>query len=202
MSRLTDTRLVQLDRSLHAIGIAVACVILIGGLLFVRRSLAAERTSLDTRITEAENVLSKAESVRTGHAQLKRRLEKLQQRTGELMARIPDTAREAEFLAQLSGLAGESHLSIRSYRPDSPVATERYQHLDIELAAAGTFESLCQFLEGLESLPRLCRLNRLEIESGSGEDGAYPITMKLRIFFAPEHLAPADESPSADARPA
>ncbi|QDU40142.1 Pilus assembly protein, PilO [Maioricimonas rarisocia] len=197
MLRHKDTRLVQLDRGLHAMGAVIAGMILIGGLLFVRRSLAAERTSLDSSITEAESVLDEADSIRSEHAQLKKRLADLQQRTGELMARIPATAHEAEFLAQLSELASECQLVISSYRPESPVATERYQHLDIELVAGGSFDSLCRFLEGLESLPRLCRLTRLEVESASGDDGSYPVTMKLRIFFAPEHATPANTTPVA-----
>lgn len=187
MTSKPDHRLVQLDRSLHAVGAVIACAILVGGLVLVRRSLAAERTSIDARIAEARQILDKEDALHTEHSHLEHRLSDLERRTGELLARIPETPREAEFLAQLSGLAGESQLAIRSYRPDSPVESERYQRLDIELVAEGTFTSLCRFLEGLESLPRLSRLTHLEVESASAEDGTYPVTMTLRIFFAPEH---------------
>ena len=52
MTSKPDHRLIQLDRSLHAVGAVIACAILLGGLLLVRRSLAAERTSIDARIAE------------------------------------------------------------------------------------------------------------------------------------------------------
>ncbi len=111
MTSKPDHRLIQLDRSLHAVGAVIACAILLGGLLLVRRSLAAERTSIDARIAEARQVLDKEDAIRTEHSQLEHRLSDLERRTGELLARIPETPREAEFLAQLSGLAGESQLA-------------------------------------------------------------------------------------------
>ena len=107
----------------------------------------------------------------------------LKQRLEELKAQIPNAPEESRFLAQLSKLAEESQLGIRHFRPGPPEDSNDVRRIRVQLSGVGSYECLCRFLNGLNSLPRLTKVSMLKVEPPNSER-QYPVNLELSIFFA------------------
>lgn len=102
------------------------------------------------------------------------------------MTRIPETAQESEFLAQLSQLAKDTGLTILEFRPGKITDRTTHRELEISLSAHGGYHSLCELLAGLEKLPRLCRVTSLTIDRDSTTTvEQYPVRMSVVVYFQP-----------------
>jgi Tfp pilus assembly protein PilO len=153
--------------------------------------LGRDAVGVEQQVTVSEGFVQTAARIRTENADLKRRAAELETKMAGLMARIPDKPQESEFLANLATLASETGLMIREYRPGVVTKREKYDELEIELSAQASYESLCRFLSGMQSLSRLCQISQLEIKADEG--AAYSIDMELHVFFAPRcSPAPTD----------
>lgn len=113
-------------------------------------------------------------------------------------ARIPETAQESEFLAQVSRLAKDTGLTIQEFRPGGITERKTHRELDVALSALGGYRSLCEFLAGLEKLPRLCRVTSLTVNRDTTPTAEhYPVRMNVVVYFQPltsETGAPNDDN--------
>jgi Tfp pilus assembly protein PilO len=175
-----------MNRGLHGAGVTVLIAIVATAVWCVVLPLNQEVTQLDKLCDANRAFVSRTAEFKNQHTQLSQQLSQMETRFGELMTRLPSEADESEFLAQLSGLATQSGLVIRDYRPGSVVAREEYNEMEIDLSAKGPYGGICNFLHGLESLPRLCLVTDLTI-AGTTEpaEDIYPIDVTLRIYFTP-----------------
>lgn len=180
----TDPSLSRTGRSLHAMGLGITLVLAIVPYVAAGLPMAAQTASLQRQIDKTTRLLELEPNVKDRHEKLTGEAEAHEQRRREVLERIPEAADEGQFLAQLTELAGKSDLKVHNYRPGPTEKKPTYSQMDIPLEAEGTYEQLCRFLEGLESLPRFCRLAGLTVDRQEGESAALKITFTLRIFFA------------------
>ena len=170
--------------ALHGAGIAAVAVCAVAAELLVYAPIAAEAQALTQQSDQYASFLENGEAIRTRHAELSARLLEKETRLTQLYKQIPDTARESDFLEQLSKLAGDGELVIHKYRPRPPITKERHSEMEIELSAQGGYEGICQFLNGLGELPRVCRVSTLQISVPPSGSADYTIELTLRIYFA------------------
>lgn len=100
-----------------------------------------------------------------------------------LLDGIPESVQDSQFLGQVATLARESELLLEQFRPGNVEEAGEYQQLEIELTASGTHTSICRFLDGLQRLPRMCRVPELHIDA-SKDTEVFPVSLKVLIFFA------------------
>ena len=170
--------------ALHGAGIAAVVACAVAAELLVYAPIAAESEELTNQSDEYAAFLQNGDAIRTRHADLSARLLDKETKLTQLYKQIPDTARESDFLEQLSKLANDGELVIHKYRPRAPVTQERHSEMEIELSAQGGYEGICKFLNGLGELPRVCRVSTLQISVPSSGSVDYTIELTLRIYFA------------------
>jgi Tfp pilus assembly protein PilO len=188
MSRLddsTETRWSRYGSCLHAGGLAVAAALFAVVYVPAIGALRFEQTRITDEIATARRLVDSGEKLRQEHRELTRQQADAQSRAEQLLARIPDAPRETEFLAHLARLARTAPLSIRDFRPVATQAHDRFSEVQVELSAQGSYQGICRFLAGLETLPRLCDVTRLNINSERSADGTYPLELTLAIYFTP-----------------
>jgi Tfp pilus assembly protein PilO len=190
-----DQRMRRLGLALHVGGLlmVIASVCLVQCLIY--QPLASARAEGLERSVQLDALLGGSRQIRLGHEKLKQSLAEAREREAALLSRIPEAPREAEFLAHLSGLANEVKLRLRDYRPGETRAKGDHWEMEIGIACEGSYESICRFLDGLTSLPRLTNLSRLEINTQEDSD-VYPALLKLVIYFGarPSAADHAEES--------
>lgn len=178
--------LAQLSWGLHAVG-GLLCVAIVFGIYFCIFAKIGEQ---DHRIQgEAESLqvfLSQQSDLKTSNKEIKHQLEERKGRLEELLRRIPNSAQESNFLAQLTKLAQEMKVTVREYNPGSVITLGDYSMLEVDVLAHANYEGLCGLLNGLSSLPRLCQIAELRVQTSETPDGNFPVRMKIRVFFVPE----------------
>lgn len=125
--------------------------------------------------------IARLDAMRGELAELDRRAGRLTKQIEAVRKRIAGQSGEEQFLSQLSELAEREQLKIRehSITPPRPFAG-RWQ-MQLTVFGSGRYESICRFLDGITRLPRLCRVDRLDVTTAP--DGVYPVELTLAIFF-------------------
>ncbi len=199
-----DKRLKLLGMALHGLGLAVT--LLGAGLAyaFVAHPLWQDIGLNRDRVADLQKLLDNAPQIRAQHAATQNTLGALQKDIEQLQRRIPPEPAEAEFLSQLTSAAGAAGLAIRDFRPGVVRQAADHWRLEVQLACAGSYQALCIFLDRVASLPRLARVNHLEIAS-SRQPGGYPITLSMTVFFKlepkPQAAQATPKSPSPSPSP-
>jgi len=190
-----ESSLTRLGRSLHAAGFGVMVVLAVGPYVVAGLPITAQNAALQRSIEKTSRLLELEPNVRARFEMLTREAEVHEQRRREVLERIPETADEGQFLAQLTELAGRCELTVQNYRPGVAEKKPTYSQMDIALGADGTYEELCRFVAGLESLPRFCRLAGLSVDRQDADSNSLKITFTLRIFFASTPAPAVPERP-------
>lgn len=185
----------------HGIGVLITVSILsVSYFLFLTSS--ESREAVWTSSIDADRALiAQRDEIRSARELAECELFAMSQRLDELTALIPHTPDESRFLAELAELAGHTGLVIRNFRPgppeeagspDHPAAAARangaaesspLQRIRVNLSGAGSYEGICRFLDGLQALPRLTHVSRLDVIPEAGSQ-LYPVELELSIFFA------------------
>ncbi len=179
--------------SLHGAGLAVTAAVVIALAVIVIRPLRAEATRVRAGILAASNYLQQEDQIESRHEQFQATLTEQQRLQADLLAQVPERPRESEFLAQLTELSRSTGMSINGYTPGETTQHNSHASLAIRLKAHASHESLCRFLTGLETLPRLCHVTHLHVATPTLTDTVYPVEMTVRIFFSPVTDAPTSE---------
>jgi len=168
--------------ALHGTGLVVAVGIVNVVLLTAVAPLESKRASSLDEADSLDELLSTADEVRANHRRFTDQLAELRRQKQSLQRRIPDEPQEAEFLAQVSQLANQSGLHVSDFRPGPATARQGYGAMNVELVCEGDYASICYFLDRLATLPRLARIQYLEVSTPS-RGGAYPVHMTLAIYY-------------------
>lgn len=184
MSTTTSTtRLARLGLSFHAIGLLVTVGTVAGAGFGASALLSREWTDIRQRTEVARAFLATAPEIRNHHAEAVKRKRQEEARLESLLARIPTTPQESEFLAELTRLARESKLKISDFKPSEVKGSDSHAAVEIALRTEASYEGLCRFLDGLSSLPRLCHVKKLSLKAPDPSQATYPVDMTLQIFF-------------------
>jgi Tfp pilus assembly protein PilO len=180
---MTDKTERAWSRSLHGLGFAGTLAAAAGLAAILYFPLQMREAALDAKLSGAWQLLHDSDAISAQHAEAKSSLAKAEERIRTIREQIPETAEEARFLSQLSGLAEGLKFQVLDYRPGSPEPHDFCRQIRVQLRGRGDYESLCRFIAGLDQLPRLCRATGLAIDSTrAGADG-YDVEMTLTIFF-------------------
>jgi Tfp pilus assembly protein PilO len=116
----------------------------------------------------------------------------------DLLSRIPPEAQVSDFLTMLTEFAGQSGLKVEFFNPGVSRAQARFEEVDIDLQATGDYASVCGFLNGLKTMPRICNISKLEISAQTQIPDQYTVTFNLRILYNFDDSPTDDSSGSAN----
>ncbi len=182
------------DLGLHLCGLGVAATVMYATWIFAIEPIRHQQSGLQQRIHYQQRILNDEVAIRSLHARLELQVAHSQATFERVLARIPETPRESEFLAQITHLARTCRLKIQRYHPREPVNEGTHTALEVQLDASADFEGICTFLDGLRTLDRLCRVTRLRVQAVETEAQQLPIEMTLRIYYAPLEKAVQEEA--------
>lgn len=182
-SSTAGVKLHRLGLLLHGGGLLLTLGSVLGSGLAAHALLSREWSEIRRRTQEARAYLATAESIRDHHAAAVKQMRQEEVRLESLLARIPTTPQESEFLAELTRLAREAKLKITDFKPSEVNGGDSHAAVEIALRTEASYEGLCRFLDGLSSLPRLCHVKRLSLKAPDAAQTSYPVDMTLQIFF-------------------
>lgn len=107
----------------------------------------------------------------------------LQERIGEIEARLPTNKEVDQIVRQISQLAVEVGLQPPSLKSDKPLAAARYREQPLIIETKGSFNGYYQFLLALERLPRITRLVDMKITEARQDDTEVKAEFTLSIYF-------------------
>ena len=166
----------------HAVGVVVSAVIAAAGYLFCSSTTSSE-LQWQTSISADSKLLEQQSTVLAAREDTENELDTMKQRLDLVTALIPLNPESGSFLTQVRLLANESVLKIQVFDPGSPEENDRVQRIRVQLTGEGKYKSICAFLHGLKTLPRLTHVSNLHIDPVTTR-GTYPLSMELSIFFA------------------
>ena len=152
----STTKLRQLGRSLHAVGLFSTLGVVVLLYLFLLTPMREETAALAGQAHEKMECLRQAQAFVSTHKNLRQQLDREETHLDQLLARIPSTPQESVFLGQLARLASESAVSIHQFNRDSTTHEKTHSKMDVKLSAHASYASICRFLAGLAELRRLC----------------------------------------------
>ncbi|MFH1277602.1 MAG: type 4a pilus biogenesis protein PilO [Candidatus Eisenbacteria bacterium] len=142
-------------------------------LMAARRDLGAFRDAVEI-LADAEGSVDR----------LDREIRSVETEIAESRALLPRTVNLDGFLEYVGKAAGETETRIEKLTPKVPVEHRLYMELPVEVRVTGPFLSVYDLLIELEHGSRLCRIDRMKIESD--REGKCRAEMTLSLFFARE----------------
>lgn len=149
------------------------------------RAARAEVEVKQAKLQQLAEVGVRIEDLRSAILEGREALERLERR-------VPDRSGIDAILQQITQLAMDHRLVIRSIKGDSPVAAPLYMELPLQISIEGPFEGFYGFLLAIESMERITRVQQLRMTRvvegkavPSDPDPGLRIDMTLSIFFDP-----------------
>jgi Tfp pilus assembly protein PilO len=122
----------------------------------------ADRT---VRIEELTLSMKNAPFVREQHHNVSEKLREVTTRIADVRRRVPADANAGEFLKEITQLASQQNLAIKDFNPGKPQIRDGYAEMDVTLKGAGSFASICSFVDRLAKIKRLSKVKNLSVSA-------------------------------------
>lgn len=158
-------------------GLCLTGLGLLGGLIFQARDYL-DRQTLELRVESqfCARLLRGAENVRSRHASILKRVQALDEREQSLHQATGRPFDESEFMASVSQWTDRCQLAMKDFQP----LHEPGGDLGVRLSLHGSYASLCQFLDGLHSLPGQFQIVDFDLLAPSQSSSLCQLVMTLR----------------------
>lgn len=163
---------------LVGLGAAMVTVSLMLVQLPQRRKLADLKTQIAAQTAQLK---AHADSASTVPALLNH-VQEMRDRYGDFDRRLPKSRELFAFLEEISQTVRDVQLDSQGIQPATPVKEDLYHTLPIILRVRGTYAELIRFLNRIDQIERLTRVQRLDIQT-SPRDQDLTITMFMNIYF-------------------
>jgi Tfp pilus assembly protein PilO len=176
-----DTR--RFGRLLHYAGLLATILCATLGYSLVHAPTIHSVSDISVRIEEVLLSAQNAPLIRQQHRLVSQMLRDVTTQIAEIQRRVPRDAEAADFLKEVTQIASAERLAIKDFQPDKPVSKAGYAEMRVTLKGQGSFASVCTFIERLNKLKRLSKVEDLTL-SASDSSTDYPMTATLVISFA------------------
>lgn len=140
---------------------------------------------------EIEERYNKSKSLK----RMKEKNEKIEPQIKILSSIFIDQNRELEFITTLEGVAGNNNVSQTINLSDAKdTSSQTYKKVPLELAVAGNFKNIMNYLINLETLPYYINIKTINLSSGS----SLKSIKSLEQSQAPDNLSSVSINISAD----
>jgi Tfp pilus assembly protein PilO len=172
----------RFGRLLHYTGVlaTVICATAVYSLLHASTIEAIADTSL--QIQEMTLSIQNAPLIREQHRKVSETLREVTNRIAGVRRRVPPDADAGAFLKEVTQLASAEQLAIKDFQPEKPTNKGGYAEMHVTLKGAGSFASICTFLDRLSKSTRLSKVKDLTLSAGDAAT-EYPMTATLVIYF-------------------
>ena len=180
--QVIDEQTQRFGRLLHYAGVLIMVVCTTAGYSFLHAPAVHAITETSNRIDELMLSVQNAPVIREQHRIVSAKLLDVTTQIANVQRRVPQDADDAKFLTQVSELAAAEKLAIKDFHPENPESKNGYAELQVTLKGAGSFDSICTFMDRLNKLARLSKIKDLTLTSDT-DTSEYPMTATLVIYF-------------------
>lgn len=173
-----------LTRILHLGGFLLLMVLGLCLYFLVYRPLGDLR---EQNLTNAERVaalLKYAPAVESRHRHLRRQLKEFERSAAITRRRIPTSADEEEFLADVDAIASELHLKVANHKIGEIHELGKLRAMEVDFDCRGSYDSICRFFAAVEQLARITKTSSFELGAVSNSFG-YPFQVTFVLYYAP-----------------
>ncbi len=179
---IIDDETRRFARLLHYAGLLATVVCATGGYSLVHAPTVHAISGMSARIEELRLSVENAPVAREQHQKLSEKLREVTTRIADVRRRVPHEANAGEFLNEITQLANAEQLAIKDFQPAKSENKHGYAEMQVTLKGAGSYASICKFIDRLSKLTRLSKVKNLTLSAGDGAN-EYPMTATLVIFF-------------------
>jgi Tfp pilus assembly protein PilO len=172
----------RFGRLLHYTGVLATAVCATAGYSLTHAPTVQAVAERSARIEEITLSLRNAPVVREQHRKVSEKLHEVTTRIADVQRRVPPDANAGEFLKEVTQLASADHVAIKDFSPGKPQNKSGYAEMEVTLTGAGSFASICSFVDRLAKLQRLSKVKNLTLSAGD-DSSNYPMTATLVIYF-------------------
>ena len=109
---------------------------------------------------------------------------------------VPSESALGVFLGQIANIMTQHQLTDQVVEPGQETKADELNCIPVHLNGTGTLDTIFGFFDGLESLHRLVRIERIILLNDSGFTGAVSMQAEAVIFYRPQAAQEADASVS------
>lgn len=166
--------------SLIVLGITAALVVTAacGVYLPQSRKLDSIRSDVASQKLTLESEAHKASVV----PQMVRQIQAMRSRQEDFDRRLPKQKELGGFLKEISENLEAEHMSNQLIEPGTPLQEKLYNTLPIVMRFRGSYMSLVKFLERVDKMERLTRVQKLTIAPDPKEQ-VLDVTLYMNIYF-------------------
>jgi Tfp pilus assembly protein PilO len=194
--QIGDNELRRFGRLLHYAGMLATVVCVMFGYSLVHAPELHAVAATSAKIDELTLSVKNASVIRDQHRKVSNKLHEVTTRIANVQRRVPRDADVGEFLKEVTQLASSQQLSIKDFHPEKPESKEGYAEMRVTLKGAGSYASICTFVDRLAKLTRLSKVKELTLSAGDNAT-EYPMTATLVIYFG---LRGKDAKPAQEGR--
>jgi type IV pilus assembly protein PilO len=98
-------------------------------------------------------------------------------------AKLPSERDVQTILDNVTKLAQKSHLEVKSFKSEKQVPAASYMEQPLSIIIEGQFDGFYHFLQDLEALPRITRIQDLKLKKAAGQKDREEVTAQIRAEF-------------------
>jgi type IV pilus assembly protein PilO len=153
-------------------------------------------TDIDTAKEEGRTLDTQVKQVRD----LERRAPEVKAELDRLRQAVPASPELASFIDQANQIATETGVKFASISPTEPTATTSATEIQLAITVNGGYYEVLDYLNRLDTLPRLVKVDQLSVTAQTGENGQQELTAAVtgRMFTQP---VPVSATPDASTTP-
>jgi type IV pilus assembly protein PilO len=135
-----------------------------------------ELSARQTQLTALRNDIAKGQATAKQLAQFRAEVDDLEGRLGSLRAVLPEEKDAADLLRRMQTVATQSNLTIKSFKPASPVTKQLHAEWPIALELEGTYHNLAIFFDRVGKFTRIINITGLDVRGKEPPDPNATIT--------------------------
>lgn len=148
-------------------------------------SLGDERNSLAARLQQDQRIANNLPKFRAEYEKMKLRLD-------EALTELPNDKEIPTLLTNIAGLARESGLEVKLFKPEAEVAKGFYAEVPVKLQLIGTYHEMGMFAYEIGRLSRIVNLNSLKMKQPKMDAGRTLLSIDSNVTtfrFLPQDKA-------------
>ena len=163
--------------------IVLLLAIPVGAYIWVFKPADQNMKKQQAAIQNKKQKLENLQNAMSGIKDLDSEVQKLAQAVNFFEGKLPRRHEIHKILEQVTKIADNHQLDTHLFKTLKVKPFASYCEQPIEMEVYGDFDAYYQFLLDVEKLPRITKINKLEIEKDLDNEGAMKAAFTLSIFF-------------------
>lgn len=166
----------------NLIVLGLAAAMLTVAVVVIYRPQTQRLEQLQTQITSQKLALEEATQKVAVVPEMTRQVQAMKDRYQDFDRKLPKQQELHEFLRQISNNVDSSQLVNQSIEPGNPTRQEFFNTLPMIMKFQGRYLALTNFLEHLDTMERLSRVQKMILTS-DGKSNDLNIELQMNIYF-------------------